>query len=749
MKIYPKIRKLQSGGQLSEVNFYPTVQYTPTSNVAITQGAWTPLQQVRTKNALLDPELMKGKQMLSNESREYMANLESKMHEYNSLSEPERQSNKGLSLLASMKGDSAKAIEYVNNYKRNQEAIQSLEPNDSSNVWATDEYGKIAVKDSKDSNKIKWINSVDLYDNLNRFQPQTALELTTARGEIDAEVGNTRLDDIAKRITGEKIWLESLTKAAAGMGHNQVNSIIQNKYGITPNDDGLNKTRKIERGSLDNKYQIAAASDLALNYMSAADKNGIMATAVQKLFNPNNMRNYIETRSFGYNPKTGKTELQLGRKSFGEVLEQLEGYSKDKDGKIIKTPVPPEEKFKILESFKRDYLKTYVKDFFDAKTVDENKFSSTFDVASEDINERMGVDNPLKKTETTKDAKAVMDEILARSTDLATTTSPNDLFATVYTGKLTPLEKSESNMVGVGKAKMLNQNWESDFKNDYVIKGTTTLGGPSTDNFSKGTQNNIYRVDDGHVGKMFYFKDAQSGKAYSLNSSLVNQSTGNKWVEDINNKIKEIRSANTKKGVYDEVTAEGEFKNYLKKNNLSQLPSMVFKSVVLVPLNTDNKFDKDLIKSGSNIDRLDAEQRAAFLNKMTSLNSVVNSNKDNLYPTTLSSTTVTIDNKKYNTETVTLNKVDYAVVVKELIGVSADPAVISTIGSTKLNHGMKLYNVGDRSILNRSYGEMLNEYESTGVNFKYAQPTMEEGGILPQFKPVEITLKPLSLKDLY
>lgn len=752
MKIYPKTRKFQSGGKLSEINFYPTVQYTPTSSVAITQGAWSPLQQTRTKDALLDPELMKGKEMLSNESREYMGNLESKMYEYNSLSEPERQSNKGLSLLASMKGDSAKAVEYVNNYKRNQEAVKSLEPNDSSDIWVTDEYGRHGVKDSQDANKVKWINSVDLYENLNRFKPLSALELTTARGEIDAEVRNTRLDDIAKRTTGRKIWDESLARAATNIGHNQVNSIIQGRYGITPKDDGLNKTRKIERGSLDNKYQIAAASDLALNQMPASDKNGIMATAVQKLFNPNNMGDYIETRSFGYNPETGKTEIQFGRKSFGEVLEQLEGYSKDKDGKIVKTPVPPEEKFKIIENFKRDYLKTYVKNYFDAKTVDENKFSNTFDVASEDINERMGIENPLKKTETTKDAKAVMDEILARSTDLAATTSPNDLFATVYTGKLTPLEKSESNMVGVGKAKMLNQNWESDFKNDYVIKGTTTLGGPSTDNFSKGTQNNIYRVDDGHVGKMFYFKDAQSGKAYSLNSSLVNQSTGNKWIEDINNKIKEIRTANTKKGVYDEATAEGEFKSYLKKNNLSQLPSMVFKSVVLVPLNTDNKFDKDLIKSGSNTDRLDVEQRAAFLNKMTSLNSVVNSSKDNLYPTTLSSTTATIDNKKYNIQTVEINDVDYAVVVKELTGVSADPAVVSTIGSTKLNHGMKLYNVGDRSILDRNYAEMLNDYESTGVNMKYGQTQVEkkeEGGIIPQFKPVEFKIKPLSLKDLY
>lgn len=752
MKIYPKTRKFQSGGKLSEINFYPTVQYTPTSSVAITQGAWSPLQQTRTKDALLDPELMKGKEMLSNESREYMGNLESKMYKYNNLSEPERQSNKGLSLLASMKGDSAKAVEYVNNYKRNQEAVKSLEPNDSSDIWVTDEYGRHGVKDLQDANKVKWINSVDLYENLNRFKPLSALELTTARGEVDAEVRNTRLDDIAKRTTGRKIWDESLARAATNIGHNQVNSIIQGRYGITPKDDGLNKTRKIERGSLDNKYQIAAASDLALNQMPASDKNGIMATAVQKLFNPNNMGDYIETRSFGYNPKTGKTEIQFGRKSFGEVLEQLEGYSKDKNGKVIKTPVPPEEKFKIIENFKRDYLKTYVKNYFDAKTVDENKYSNTFDVASEDINERMGIENALKKTETTYDAKAVMDEIVARSTDHAMTTSPNDLFATIYTKKFTPLEKSGANTVGIGKTKMLDQNWEADPKNNYVIKGTTTLGGPSIDNYSKGTQNNIYRIDDGHTTRAFYTIDAQSRKVYSLNSSLVNESTGNKWIDDINHKIEEVRKEHTKKGVYDENAAENEFSQYLEKNDLSQLPSMVFKSVVLVPLNTDNQFDKDLIKSGSHIDRLDAEQKAAFLNKMSSLNSVINTKREELYPTNLNNGSVSIDKKNYNVQTVKLNGVDYAVTVKEITGVSADPAVISNIGSTHFNHGFKLYNIGDRSILMRKFKDMMDKFESTGVILKYGQPqieTKEKGGIIPQFTPIEFTIKPLSLKDLY
>lgn len=754
MKIYPKTRKFQSGGKLSEINFYPTVQYTPTSSVAITQGAWSPLQQTRTKDALLDPELMKGKEMLSNESREYMSNLESKMYEYNSLSEPERQSNKGLSLLASMKGDSAKAVEYVNNYKRNQEAVKSLEPNDSSDIWVTDEYGRHGVKDSQDANKVKWINSVDLYENLNRFKPLSALELTTARGEIDAEVRNTRLDDIAKRTTGRKIWDESLARAATNIGHNQVNSIIQGRYGITPKDDGLNKTRKIERGSLDNKYQIAAASDLALNQMPASDKNGIMATAVQKLFNPNNMRDYIETRSFGYNPETGKTEIQFGRKSFGEVLEQLEGYSKDKNGKVIKTPVPPEEKFKIIENFKRDYLKTYVKNYFDAKTVDENKFSSTFDVASKDIDERMGLENLFKKTEATFDAKAVGDQFVVMGETEAVIFSKNSLTATVHTKPYTGLYSGDGQGVATniekdtkfGKVFMNTSDKDSKFK--YMVENTETLDGRDLTSYSRDVKNNMYRVGAGDATKGF-FKTDQDSKVFAISPKTINTATGNKLIDDISDKMTyyKLKIKADASGKYTREKANEDFNAWAKSQNLIHVPEIVYKTVALVPVNTTNKFDKQLIQGGSNYNALSKDEKETFqntLNKAASTGVGSSAIDDAVW-----GVQVWGDEKQ---STVNIGGNNYIVVVREVVGISQDLAKIQNISQSKgLEQKATFTHQGDIDLLNAGHIDIINNLigSSSGVGYDNKIEEKEHGGIIPQFTPQEFKIKPLSLKDLY
>ena len=101
MKIYPK--KLQSGGFLPEVNYYPTVQYSPTSSVAITQGAWAPTALSMTEDAKVDTDMFKNLKGLTNEQARDTALIMQKINSYNSLPEIGRRSAEGRSLLSDIK----------------------------------------------------------------------------------------------------------------------------------------------------------------------------------------------------------------------------------------------------------------------------------------------------------------------------------------------------------------------------------------------------------------------------------------------------------------------------------------------------------------------------------------------------------------------------------------------------------------------------------------------------------------------
>jgi len=193
MKIYPKIRKYQSGGQLSEVNFYPTAQYTPTSNVAITQGAWTPLKQTVTPDATIDPELLKKGKGNTNEVRLTMAEMNNDLHKFNSLNEAEKRSNLGVNLLNNIKGNTAKVVQLENLQNTTNTAIKKADSSDALGVLAVDREGNVAV--TMPDGKVNYVTPADYISNLGKFRGNTVKELVTKRTEDDSEAFDKLVSD--------------------------------------------------------------------------------------------------------------------------------------------------------------------------------------------------------------------------------------------------------------------------------------------------------------------------------------------------------------------------------------------------------------------------------------------------------------------------------------------------------------------------------------------------------------------------
>lgn len=757
MKIYPKIRKFQSGGKLNEVNFYPTVQYTPTSNIAITQSAWSPLQQTRSKEALLDPELMKGKEMLTNEARAYMSGLESKMHEYNSLSEPERMSNRGQSLLAAMKGDTALAINLVNNKKRNDDTIKILGENDATGVWATNDKGEIASLD-KTTGNIEWLDSAFLHGNLDRFTPRTAGELATDRGELASQVNKVGLDDIIRQSTGKKIWEENLNRTTSNIGHDQFKQVLQHNYGIDPSD-GLLKSDKIGKGTLSNKYHIAAASDLAYNHMSQQDRRSIQATAVQDLFNPKNAENYIET-PIEQIDASGKRNITYKREFFGDVLARLEGYSKDTNGNVIKKPVKPEEKFKILENFKQNFVKSYLRDYFDTRKIHETNFERTFDVASDDIYEKMGLgEKTLKATTYTRDAAAVEGAIKGLSQYETVVADTSDPTATVHTKAFIPLShkdnEASTNLISFGKnGKALYKTFQNDPKSNYILPGGATFGGISIDKYSNEVKNTMFRINDGEATTGFFQTDGE-GRIFNITGSTVDKANNQKMVTTLNNKMEEIKRKYTKvekgKTYFDEKSADEEFNKWSDSQGITHTAALVFKTVALVPTKSTNSYDQRLIKDNSGYNTLSKEEHQILNNTLAVLNNNKNLFFDSLAPNNVKivngKPVVTITNAQGESE-------DFNVVVKTIVGPATELANIDAVATSDLEHKRELKRFGESQLLTDKQIKVLERLYSPnkGVNYYNSHTNVqsnEQGGIMPQFVPQEFKIKPLSLKDLY
>jgi len=753
MKIYPKIRKYQSGGQLSEVNFYPTVQYTPTTSVAITQGAWTPLKQTVTPDAVIDPELLKKIGGLTNENSAVMQKMNSDLHAFNSLNEAEKRSNQGINLLNSIKGNTALVTELANNKERNDKAKAKAESSHAWGVLAVDRNGNVAV--TLPSGEVRYVPPAEYVSNLGVYKGKTVKELSTERENNPHELFGKGIvhDDVISQLTGSQVHFENLSKIAPTIGTDEINTKIQGAYGFDKKDF-LVKSFTVGNGTLTNDRQIAAASDLAFQKMPTEDVNSIKAIALQKLVSNSNVGDYFALRQ--WNPKTEKVETH--KQSYNDIkstlstLNQQESAEKDPD----KIQEIRNKKAGLINRFQQEYVKSFIQDYFDAKRVNKQDYSSTSDVADKDMYERVG-DGAYKISKISKDTANVADLVVANGEKEAVIADPNSLTATAHTKKYLELdpgtEKTYAASSNITKDKekygtTFTVPFEKDVKKGYMIDNTLTYGGRDLNMYSPETKENMWRVNAGHATKGIFWKDSVTGNVVALTKNTVDKTSGDKMINKVADAMAAAKVKNTKNGVYDPKGATEDFNNYLEKNNMVHVPTIVYKTVTLVPKNTQNPSDKLLIKGGSNYDSLSNTEKDAFEGTLKErANTGSTYKKDIIFD-------VNVEKTKEGRATVNIKGEDYYVVVNEVVGMSQDLSVIQNI-EEGLDHKRSFTKSGDVDLPSKLTWEMVNRLMSTNNPTGFQKenggtlPTHEEGGLLPRFIPQEFKIKPLSLKDLY
>ena len=769
MKIYPKIRKYQSGGQLSEVNFYPTVQYTRTSNVAITQGAWSPLKQTVTPDAVIDPELLKKVEGNTNEVRLTMAEMNNDLHKFNSLNEAEKRSNLGVNLLNNIRGNTAKVVQLKNLQNTTKAAYDKAKSSFALGTLAVDRDGNVAT--TMPNGEIRYIPPSEFVSNIGKVKGNTVKELFTERTENDTEAFDkgSYHDDVLSQLTGRDAQLKSLSEIAPRIGTNEVNSKIQTDYGYDRDDNAI-KTYTIGRGTLSNAKQIAVAAELASRVMSQEDKNSIKATALQKLVDNDNAplfrdngkggREFVPSGDhFSYkkwNPATKK--METGKVFYSEVRNNITKLNEQEQAETDQNKKQRIKNIKanIVNNFQQEYLSSFVQDYFNVQKQYKQDDSETFSDAPESAYDRFG-DGAYKISKISKDTANVADLVVANGEKEAVIADPNSLSATAHTKKYLELDP------GTGETYAASSNitkdkekygttftvpFEKDVKKGYMIDNTLTYGGRDLNMYSPETKENMWRVNAGHATKGIFWKDDVTGNVVALTRNTVDKTSGDKMINKVADAMAAAKVKNTKDGVYDPKGATEDFNTYLEKNDMVHVPTIVYKTVTLVPKNTQNPSDKLLIKGSSNYDSLSNTEKDAFEGTLKErANTGSTYKKDTIFD-------VNVEKTKEGRATVNIKGEDYYVVVNEVVGMSQDLSVIQNI-EEGLDHKRSFTKSGDVDLPSKLTWEMVNRLMSTNKPTDFQRenggtlPTHEEGGLLPRFIPQEFKIKPLSLKDLY
>jgi hypothetical protein len=258
----------------------------------------------------------------------------------------------------------------------------------------------------------------------------------------------------------------------------------------------------------------------------------------------------------------------------------------------------------------------------------------------------------------------------------------------------------------------------------------------------------MYRVGAGDATKGF-FKTDQDGKVFAITPKTVNPVTGNKVIDDISDKMTyyKLKIKADTSGKYTREKANEEFNAWAKSQNLLHVPEIVYKTVALVPVNTTNRFDRQLIQGGSNYSALSKDEKETFQNTLNKAAStgVGSSAIDDA----VLGVKVRGDDKQ---STVNIGDSDYVVVVREVVGISQDLAKVQNVSMSKgLDQEATHTHAGDINLLDAGHIDLMNNLRNTNSYVGYKPPVIkkEQGGIIPQFVPQEFKIKPLSLKDLY
>lgn len=749
MKIYPKIRKLQSGGQLHEVNFYPTVQYTPTSNVAITQGAWSPLKQTLTPDAVLDPDILKDAKGLSNEQSKFIRETNETLTGYNRLSEPEKKSNRGQSMLAALKSDLARVNELNNNAKRNEEARGIVKDNKALDLLSTDEKGNVGVLTyKKDTNgnliedDIEYIDPSLIGTGLHR--PLTNKQVTTYRGTLDNTVDRKILDDLVTNTKGREFADKSL-EAFAKTGKDQMNSEIEKQFGIY-HKDNLIKAQTIGQGTLSNIYQLSVASDVALRTLPQDEERGLKSEALQKLFDPNNRGSFSAYVRSDKGPVKSETSFDVTRKELYDLSGKVDAET-DPSKKVSLM----KEKSQKIKKFQNDYVRSYIQSYFNSKQDLSTDYKETYENLSGDLYNKLGSGfDALQKSEATYDVKALEGHITSHMDDVAVT-SDGTVNGTVHSSRVTKLletDKPVSSNIAFGEDKqpILLYDYSNDPKAKLFVNNTETIRGIAKSKFGEDVQKNMFRVGAGEA-TYGYFKKDNEGKFYNITGeTVVKGSNPPKKFLDLINENKERIKETVIKNKGTDADFDTQFKGWLSSQKIINPPTPLFKIVTLVPIDSKNPYDQRLLKGSSQWEEaLSETEKQAVSNRLTALKNQ-RTNKDKL-----------VDWKRFDDDEFTLNDKTYKVVVREMTGMAASFAVINDISKGYGQTPDLNYN-GNIESIDRQRQTSLDELLPSDLSYYQEPPkeenggelpTLAEGGLVPRFIPQEIKIKPLSLKDLY
>lgn len=773
MKIYPKIRKLQSGGQLSEVNFYPTVQYAPTSNVAITQGAWTPLKQTTSPDLTMDPDILKGVEGNTNAVNQFMSTANNKLQQFNRLSELEKRSNVGQSLMAGFKADLARVNELKNDFKSNQDARKLAKDNEVNDYLATDEYGNVRVlkpaitSDGQfdlNNTTIETVRPDEVYGD-NTLKPLTHTQYLNWRAKLPSQSFNVAGDDTPSYSQGNEHLDKSLKAIADGLGKEEINRKIQYGYNVH-HSDNLMKSLTFTNNKTDNIVQLKAASELAYSRLTPALKNGLYSLALSKLYSPNERGVYSAIERIPSNDPNKDDTFVRKNISYNDNRQRLNDLNLK-----ISSETDPVKKTDLLQTraayvrdFQEQFAKSKVQDYFDIKHQPKDEKSWTYDNLSEGLYDKaLGTQGePLMKTDATLDAITAAKITPSITEKYSVTVDPKDPTATVHTNTYNTFHATTSpvstNIEVRGNSKMLMNSYKTDPKRGYSIMGTETVLGRNLGEFSPDTQDNTFRIGVGQTTDSFFITDASNKRIYNITGSTKNKKTGNKWVTDLNTAREKIYTDNitTKDGkkYYNAEKGDKQWEEWLDKNQITQTPSIVNKVIMLVPTKSTNANDKMLLNSRSGYtDGLSASDKIALQNKVGFMNNKFNTQTKDVIPATVTYKEFKKGNETFERPTVMVGNEEYMVVVKEMVGIAANLSVINSIAKDEVKQTPNLTYTGDIGLHNKRQQQIIDKTNTFLQNVIEGVPSgiasNEEGGILPQFIPQEIKIKPLSLKDLY
>ena len=764
MKIYPK--KLQSGGFLPEVNYYPTVQYSPTSSVAITQGAWAPTALSMTEDAKVDTDMFKNLKGLTNEQARDTALIMQKINSYNSLPEIGRRSAEGRSLLSDSKTGASlysnKLENNLNSWKdtgsqiKDKKLVNDLAISDNGNVWV-EEGGGVDLYGNKVQGKV--VEMDPLTASIRGLEKLTRSKLYQKRNDDDELIDRNELFSELINAKNKEDIDKDLKAVMDDAGSTGIKWLQQSDY-MTGNE-GIAKSWTTGGFKKTDKSQLDLLSKLTVDNLPDNSRRGLESDAMKFFDRYSEGKVTLHHNAGSASPKgIAPTESYLVADA-GVTREKIKNYHLQAE-----KATTPQDKYKYevaakqeYQKFINSYVKSYIMSVFEGKKSFDYGRDKTFKTLSNTDLGNSGLEN-VNMTPFTPDGSYTKgyfqdQTLMARAKD------NSGLFVINLDtpGQIFQKDESKPQVSNIAKEKDANY-FVSDVKSDaklkgYTISSTLSFNNTNMDSMSDQTLSKTFRMGGGTLTHRFYGK--KDGKIVALQSGSHMLNGAGKPTKDTPvtvytdviaqlNKENKTRIAKDKTKGYTDDQASEFVEKKLRDRSLYIAPSFVEKGVSFVDMTSSDSRDKRLLVGRNSASvKLTDEEKLAIKSQVNKLNGGGLTDSNNIDWDDL---TVTIDNKKHK------------IVVGEIAGIMDDPAKVNAIATSNalgFKEDVLVYGEGHpkaESARERRQKLSLPSFITGEVHEAKKEeggviPQHESGGIIPQFTPQKIEIKALSLNDLY